>query len=53
MIIRQHQKPYVPKYANYDYTKVYNGAGAFIGWIRIEFSLKFRRSRNEHNYIDT
>ena len=23
MIIKQYQKPFVPKYANYDYTKVY------------------------------
>lgn len=50
MIIRQYKKPYVPKYANYDYTKVYNGIGVFVGWIRIEFSLQFRleRSRNDN-----
>ena len=29
MIIKQYQKPYVPKYANYDYTKVYDGR-----WVR-------------------
>ena len=25
MIIKQYQKPLVPKYANYDYVKVYDG----------------------------
>lgn len=39
MIIRQYQKPYVPKYANYDYTKVYDQNGRFVGWIKIYFSL--------------
>lgn len=45
MIIAQYQKPYVPKYANYDYMKVYNRSGAFVGWIRIEFVLEFRKER--------
>ena len=31
MIIKQYQKPFVPKYANYDYTKVYDGNGRFVG----------------------
>ena len=39
MIIKQYQKPYVPKYANYDYTKVYDGNGRFVGWIRIYHTL--------------
>ena len=37
MIIKQYRKPYVPKYANYDYAPVYNGADIFIGWIKIYF----------------
>lgn len=39
MIIKQYQKPYVPKYANYDYTKVYDGNNRFIGWIKIYYEL--------------
>lgn len=39
MIIQQYEKPYVPKYANYDYVKVYNGADKFVGWIKIYFEL--------------
>ena len=39
MIIKQYQKPYVPKYVNYDYTKVYDGNGRFIGWIKIYYTL--------------
>ena len=39
MIIKQYQKPYVPKYANYDYTKVYDGNNRFIGWIKIYYTL--------------
>ena len=39
MIIKQYQKPFVPKYANYDYTKVYDGNDRFIGWIRIYYEL--------------
>ena len=39
MIIKRYQKPYVPKYANYDYTKVYDGNGRFIGWIKIYYTL--------------
>lgn len=37
MIIKQHQKPFVPKYANYDYVKVYDGNDRFIGWTRIYY----------------
>ena len=37
MIIYQWNKPYVPKYANYDYAKVYNSSSKFIGWIKIYF----------------
>lgn len=37
MIIKQYRKPYIPKYANYDYAPVYNGADRFIGWIKIYF----------------
>ena len=37
MIIYQKTKPFVPKYANYDYVKVYNGNDKFIGWIRLYF----------------
>lgn len=47
MIIKQYQKPFVPKYANYDYTKVYDGNGRFIGWIRIYHTLKRRRINGE------
>ena len=39
MIIKQYQKPFVPKYANYDYIKVYYGNDRFIGWIRIYYEL--------------
>lgn len=39
MIIKQYQKPFVPKYANYDYVKVYDGNDRFIGWIRIYYEL--------------
>lgn len=38
MIIKQYQKPFVPKYANYDYTKVYYGNDIFIGWIKIYYN---------------
>ena len=37
MIIYQKIKQFVPKYANYDYVKVYNGNDKFIGWIRLYF----------------
>ena len=39
MIIKQYQKPYVPKYANYDYVQVYDGNDRFIGWIMIYYEL--------------
>ena len=39
MIIKQYQKPFVPKYANYDYVKLYDGNDRFIGWIRIYYEL--------------
>lgn len=42
MIIYQYEKPYVPKYANYDYVQVYDGNDRFIGWIRIDFSLQLK-----------
>ena len=45
MIIKQYQKPYVPKYANYDYVKVYDGSDRFIGWIKIYYTLT-RAKRN-------
>ena len=35
MIIRQYEKPFVPKYANYDYVPVYDGNDRFIGWIKM------------------
>lgn len=35
MIIQQYQKPYVPKYANYDFVPVYDGLDRFVGWIKI------------------
>lgn len=35
MIINKYQKPFVPKYANYDYVKVYDGSDRFIGRIKI------------------
>lgn len=37
MIIYQKTKPYVPKYANYDYVKVYDSFDRHIGWIKIYF----------------
>lgn len=37
MIIRQYQKPSVPKYANYDYVKFYDGNDRFVGWIKIYY----------------
>ena len=45
MIIRQYQKPFVPKYANYDYVKVYYGNDRFIGWIRIYYELSKRKPK--------
>ena len=39
MIIEQYEKPFVPKYANYDYVPVYDGNDRFIGWIRIYYEL--------------
>lgn len=37
MILYQREKPYVPKYANYDYVPVYNGNDKFIGWIKMYY----------------
>ena len=37
MIIRQYQKPIVPKYANYDYVQVYDGNDRFVGWIKMYY----------------
>lgn len=37
MIIYQIKKPYIPKYANYDYVKVYDGLDRHIGWIKMYF----------------
>ena len=34
MICYQKTKPFVPKYANYEYTRVYDRNDNFIGWIR-------------------
>ena len=42
MIWYQKIKPFVPKYANYDYTRVYDRC---IGWIRIYY--EYRRVNNE------
>ena len=39
MIMKQYRKPYVPKYADYNYVKVYYGNDRFIGWIRIYYEL--------------
>lgn len=47
MIWYQKIKPFVPKYANYDYTKVYDGNDRFIGWIRI-----YHEYRRENDEID-
>lgn len=35
MIIRQYEKPYVPKFARYDYVQVYDWQDRFIGWLPI------------------
>lgn len=40
MIIYQYEKPYVPKYANYDYVPVYNGNDVFVGWIKLYYELR-------------
>lgn len=48
MIIKQYQKPYVPKYANYDYVQVYDGNNRFIGWIRIYHELVKVGSKNKN-----
>ena len=42
MILYQREKPYVPKYVNYDYVPVYNSNDRFVGWIKIWVSLKVR-----------
>ena len=47
MIIKQYQKPFVPKYANYDYTKVYDGNGRFVGWIKIYHTLTSGRQNDK------
>lgn len=47
MIIRQYQKPYVPKYANYDYIPVYNGNDRFVGWIKIYSQLVKAGGKND------
>ena len=39
MLVRQYNKPHVPKYANYDYIKAYCG-GVFVGWMRIYYEQK-------------
>ena len=39
MIIKQYQKPFVPKCANYDYVKVHEGNDRFVEWIRIYYEL--------------
>lgn len=41
MIWHQKIKPFIPKYASYDYVRVYDGNDQFIGWIRIY--LDYRR----------
>lgn len=37
MIIRQWQKPTIPKYASYDYIQVYDGNDRFVGWIKVYY----------------
>ena len=52
MIIKQRRKPYIPKYANYDYVKVYDGNDSFIGWIRVYYELaKAGRLKEKMNKI--
>ena len=50
MIWHQKIKPFVPKYANYDYARVYDGNDQFIGWIRIYY--EYRRANNELDDAD-
>lgn len=45
MICYQKTKPFVPKYANYEYTRVYDRNDNFIGWIRIYY--EYRKSNDE------
>lgn len=40
MIWYQKIKPFIPKYANYDYARVYDGNDQFIGWIRIYYEYR-------------
>lgn len=47
MIIKQYQKPYVPKYANYDYVQVYNSSDKFIGWIKVYNQLVVHRKEEK------
>ena len=35
MIVRTYYKPYVPKYAPYDYLPVYDSNGVRVGWIKV------------------
>lgn len=42
MIIEQYEKPYVPKYANYDYVPVYNSNDKFVGWIKIYSQINIK-----------
>lgn len=34
-------KPYVPKYANYDYLPVWQG-NVIVGWIKVYYTVKAR-----------
>lgn len=40
MIWYQKAKPFVPKYANYDYARVYDSNDRFTGWIRIYYEYR-------------
>ena len=48
MIIKQYEKPFVPKYANYDDVPVYDGNDRFIGWIRIYYTISKGVTKNDN-----
>lgn len=53
MIIEQYEKPYVHKYANYDYVKVYDGNDKFIGWIKIYNQLIVHQKEQKNDQTES
>ena len=47
MIIRQYEKPYVPKWARFDYVQVYDWQDRFIGWLPIYQDQQLQRKESK------